>query len=72
MKKITITISDRVFTELRTHMSIRRMSGNACGVVAAFLVKIIKAIEDDDSEIDIRMKREKDDDILPSDISGSS
>lgn len=48
------------------------MSGNACGVPDAFLFKIIKAVEDGDSEIDIKMKNEKDDSILPSDVSNSS
>ena len=72
MKKITVTISDKVFAELRTHMGLRCMSGEACGVPDAFLVKIIKAVEDGDSEVGIKMKGEKDDDIIQGDVPDSS
>lgn len=71
MKKITVTISDKVFSELRTHMAIRCMSGEAAGVPDALLMKIITAVEDGDSEVGIKMKGEKDDDILPGDVSDS-
>lgn len=64
MKTIVLKISENVFEELRTHMSIRCMAGEASGMVDAFVVKIIKAIDDGDSETGIKMKGEKDDDIL--------
>ena len=72
MKKITVTMSDQVFDEIRTHMSLRCMSGEACGAPDAFMVKIIKAVEDGDSEVGIKMKGEKDDDILLRDVQDSS
>lgn len=71
MKKITITISDMALKELRTTMSIRGMTCESYGLVDAFMVKMIKAIENGKSEIDIRMKEEKDNDILQGDIPDS-
>lgn len=64
MKTITIKISDKVFEELRNHMGIRCMTDEASGVVDAFVVKVIKSIDDGESEIGIKMKGEKDDDML--------
>ncbi len=64
MNKISVVISDNVLNELRTHMSLRCMTGGASGVLDAFVVKIISAIDDGESEVGIKMKGEKDDDIL--------
>lgn len=71
MKKITITISDRALKELQTTMSIRGITGESYGLVDAFMLKIIKAIKNEESEIDIRMKDEKDDDILSGNVPDS-
>ncbi len=63
MKTITIKISDLTFAELRTHMNLKCMCGETGGVSDAFMVKVINAIEEGESEVGIKMKGEKDDDI---------
>jgi len=59
MKTIIIKISDSVFKEIRTHMNIRGMTGEACGVVDEFVVKFIEAIEKELPELTLQLKAEK-------------
>ena len=60
MKIVTIHISDKAFKDIRTHMSLKCTTGETCGVVDAFVVKIVSAIDDGDTEVGIKMKGEKD------------
>lgn len=61
MKKIELHIDDKVFKELRSHVGIKGMCGNLYGVIDAFNVKIIKAIENGDKELHLSFKKRKED-----------
>lgn len=56
MKMITVRMSDKIFSELRTCMSVRGLIGWQGSVTDAFLDKIIQAVKDGESEVDVKMK----------------
>ena len=73
MKTIIVKISDQVLTELRTHMGIKCMGGEACGVPDAFVVKFVKAVEEGKTELTLQLKSERkcDDDSVPDQVPDS-
>ena len=71
MKTIVVKVSDRVLAELRTHMSLKCMTGEACGGPDAFVVKFVKAVDDGEAELTLQLKseRECDNDSVPDNVS---
>ena len=74
MKTIVVKVSDRVLAELRTHMALKCMTGEACGVPDAFMVKFVKAVDDGEAELTLQLKSEREDgnDSVPDNVPNPS
>ena len=59
MKEIIVKFSDRVFAEFQSDIVLKGMSGNLYGIPDEVCVKIIRAIRDDQSEVELVLKKEK-------------
>lgn len=64
MKTITIKISDKALAELQNHINIKCATGEVYGMIDAVVIRIIRSINDEKSEVDIRVKGEKNNDIV--------
>lgn len=60
MKKITVTMTDEVFTELRSAMGVRGLSGVAYGILDEFMVKLIETIQEGKEEKHFSFKENTD------------
>jgi len=59
MKEITLKVSDKVFSELKSSLGIRTMCGNAYGIQDAVISKLLRSLEANDSELELVLKEEK-------------
>jgi len=59
MKTIVVKVSDRVLAKLRTHMNLKCILGEACGMPDAFVVKFVKAVDDGEAELTLQLKSER-------------
>lgn len=71
MKIITIKLSKRAYTELRTHVNIKYTNKKAHGIIDALAIKIINAVEDGKSEVTLQWI-EGENDSVPNKISDLS
>ena len=60
MKKIVLSMDDNVFTELRSAMGVRGLSGVAYGIIDEMIVKLVEAMQDGKEEKHFSFK-DKDD-----------
>jgi hypothetical protein len=56
MKEINLKISDRVYSELKSSIIVKGIAGALYGTADAFITRLIKGIEDGDSEITLAYK----------------
>lgn len=56
MKKIELEITDDVYTEIKTAMSVRRLSCAAYGVLDAFIVRLIDEIDAGNDKLTLKFK----------------
>ena len=59
MKKIILKIDDAVLSRLRSHISIKLMSGNYTGITDAFIKKLINQIDDNNKVWHCKYKNKK-------------
>lgn len=59
-KKLTIQMTDRVFDELQTMLTIKKISGGMYGAMDEFFMKMLKAIDKGDRCLDLSFKEERD------------
>lgn len=59
MKEVKLVISDRVFNEIRSMLTLRRMADSFYGVADEALKKIISSIEDGDEICELIFKEER-------------
>ena len=58
-KEITIHITDRAYSELKSSMIVKKISGNMYGAQDEVFMKMIKAIENNEQTLDISLKEER-------------
>ena len=58
-KKIELKISEKVFSDVKQSLFIRKMADNASGLNDQVLVKIIKFITDGEDKVEISYKTER-------------
>lgn len=59
MKEITLKIDDKAYGEIKQHMGVKKIVGGIAGIEDAFVILIIKSIEANEKEIEIKLKEEK-------------
>ena len=59
-KKLTIQTTERVFKELKSTLVIKKISGGMYGSMDEFLIKMIRAMEENTPTLDISFKEERD------------
>ncbi len=59
MKEITLKVSERVCSELKSSLGIRIMCGNAHGIQDEVISKLCRSLEANDSELELVLKDEK-------------
>ncbi len=59
MKKITLLIADDVYNELQSCQNVRFLTGSAYGTQDAFMIKLLKSIDEGKTEIEIKYKEKK-------------
>lgn len=58
-KKITLELTDRVYSELKSDLIIKKMSGNLYGTQDEMFMKLMKALRDNEPELALAYKDEK-------------
>lgn len=59
MKKLTLLIDDDVFKELKNSLAVSMIAGTAYGIQDAFILKIIKSVDNKETELEIKFKDKK-------------
>ena len=62
MKELHLKVSDEVLKELRTLSVLKGISGNAYGIHDETINRIVKALEDGDTELVLELKSEVEND----------
>lgn len=59
MKTITVEITDKTYNEIRKAIVVRQLSGESFGLLDQALKKIIQAIEEQETVVTLKMKKEQ-------------
>ena len=57
-KRLSLTISDKAYVELKNSVGLKKVTGNLYGIIDGLALRIIQAIEDESPDVTIMMKEE--------------